>query len=103
MTNIRKESILIGILIVLSFVFGILSIESYIDSDSYLREIALNAVSVKISLFAQFALSCLYIVISLYLKLNKAIFGNNTVFLFFLHVLHFSSFPLHIFPRDKKN
>jgi hypothetical protein len=65
MSNIRKESIIIGILILLTFVLGILSIESYIDSDNYLREASLNALSVKISLTAQLVLSFIYIFISL--------------------------------------
>jgi hypothetical protein len=64
MTKIRKESIIIGVLIIMTFVFGILSIESYIDKDSYISEVARNAISVKISLMAQLVLACLYITIS---------------------------------------
>jgi len=65
MNPVRRLSILIGVLILLSFVFGVLSIEPSVDSDQYLDEINSNIVQVKFALLAQLGLAFIYVFIAI--------------------------------------
>ena len=64
MSELRKRSIIIGILIICSFVFGVLSIEPSIDSDEYLHKVMESILSVKLALISQLLLACTYIAIA---------------------------------------
>ena len=65
MSKLRKQSIIIGILIICSFVFGVLSIVPSIDSDEYLGTVADNISTVKIALVSQLLLAFTYITIAI--------------------------------------
>jgi hypothetical protein len=64
MNKLRKQSIIIGILIICSFIFGILSIEQSIDSDEYLSKVVENIFYVKLALVSQLLLAFTYIAIA---------------------------------------
>jgi len=64
MSKLRKRSVIIGILIICSFVFGIFSIEPSIDSSDYLHTVIDSILSVKLALISQLLLSCTYITIA---------------------------------------
>ncbi len=64
MSKLRKQSIAIGILIICTFIFGILSIEQSIDSKEYLSIVAENMFSVKVALVSQLLLAFTYLAIA---------------------------------------
>jgi len=82
-SRIRKESITVGVLLILSIVVGILSIDTLIDEPDNLSTISKNATPILIRAFMQFILAVIYasIPIVLYSLLKKI---NNVLTIGFL-------------------
>lgn len=83
MNGIRKKSIVVGVLLILSIVVGILSIDTVIDAKDNLAAISTNTNSILIRAFMQFILAVIYgsIPIILYSVLKKV---NNQLAIGFL-------------------
>lgn len=73
MNLIRKKSIIVGVLLILSIVVGILSIDPVIDGLNNLENISINSSAILIRAFMQFILALIYasIPIILYSILKK--------------------------------
>jgi len=73
MDKIRKKSIAIGVLLILSIVVGVLSIDPVIDEMGNLESVSVNSNAIKIRAFMQFTLALIYasIPIILYTMLKK--------------------------------
>lgn len=73
MDNIRKKSITVGVLLILSLVVGILSIDPVIDQMGNLESVSINSYPILIRAFMQFILALIYasIPIILYSILKK--------------------------------
>tara|TARA_R110002050_G_scaffold79725_1_gene170427 strand:- start:4537 stop:5238 length:702 start_codon:yes stop_codon:yes gene_type:complete len=73
MAKIRKKSIAVGVLLILSIVVGVLSIDPVIDEMGNLERVAFNSNTILIRAFMQFALALIYasIPIVLYSVLKK--------------------------------
>lgn len=73
MNLIRKKSIIVGVLLILSIVVGILSIDPVIDELNNLENISINSSAILIRAFMQFILALIYasIPIILYSILKK--------------------------------
>ncbi len=83
MTGIRKKSIAVGVLLILSIIVGILSIDTVIDAKDNLVAISTNTNPILIRAFMQFILAVIYggIPIILYSLLKKV---NNELAIGFL-------------------
>lgn len=83
MNGFRKKSIVVGVLLILSIVVGILSIDTVIDAKDNLAAISTNTNSILIRAFMQFILAVIYgsIPIILYSVLKKV---NNQLAIGFL-------------------
>jgi len=64
MSKLRKQSIIIGLLILCSFVFGVLSVAPSIDSNDYLHLAAENSIGVKLAVVSQLMLAFTYLAIA---------------------------------------
>jgi hypothetical protein len=78
MTLIRKKSIIVGVLLILSIVVGILSIDPVIDELDNLANISIHANAILIRAFMQFVLALIYasipiILYSLFKKINTGL------------------------------
>ncbi len=78
MNLIRKKSIIVGALLILSIVVGILSIDPVIDELNSLANISINAKSILVRAFMQFILALIYacipiILYSLFKKINACL------------------------------
>ncbi|WP_215225786.1 DUF4386 domain-containing protein [Echinicola shivajiensis] len=73
MAPIRKKSIIVGVLLILSIVVGILSIDPVIDELNNLENISIKANPILIRAFMQFILALIYVSIPMILfsVLNK--------------------------------
>jgi len=85
MDDVKKKSISVGILIILSIVVGILSIDPVIDEMGNLESVTINSYSILIRAFMQFLLALIYasIPIILYSILKKINTGLTVGFLVF--------------------
>jgi hypothetical protein len=85
MDLVRKKSIVVGVLLIISLVVGVLSIDPVIDEMDNLANISINAKPILIRAFMQFILAFIYasIPIILYSLLKKINTGLTIGFLVF--------------------
>jgi len=85
MDQIRKKSIIVGALLLLSLVVGILSIDPVIDELNNLEKISLHTKPILVRSFMQFLLALIYasipiVLYSLFIKINTSLTIGFLVF-----------------------
>jgi hypothetical protein len=85
MTAVRWNSVIIGVLILISFILGIISIVPTVDSKDYLSLMKTSGLRIKTSILAQSLLAIVYVLIALlFFSITKNVnqFFSNTFLTF---------------------